>query len=162
VGGLLLAGCGGGASTTAPTSAITNPPAPTRNAILNISCGCFETYEGDPKTVRFSPTLLGFSGSQVLTFSNSGTDTLTVTNIVPVGLEGDGSKAFSASPTAFALPPGQLRTVTVVFRPVNALPAGVSYLAADSARLTVTSDQTGGDTSVVLLGCHRYDTTQGC
>jgi hypothetical protein len=87
---------------------------------------------------------------------------LTVTNIVPAGFEGDGSKVFSASPTAFALAPGQLQTVTVVFRPINALPGGQSFLAADSARLRVTSDQTGGDTSVFLLGCHRYDSTQGC
>jgi len=92
----------------------------------------------DPLDVDFGTVDQGLTASEVVTVSNQGTSTLTVTGI---SLTGSGDFSWTAAGIPGALSPGDSGTLTVTYGP--------SDLVADSGTLTLTS--TDPDEAIVTV-----------
>jgi Abnormal spindle-like microcephaly-assoc'd, ASPM-SPD-2-Hydin len=93
-----------------------------------------------PSSISFGNVSVGKSGSNTIAFSNSGTATVTVSN---VSIDGAGLNASGVS-NGIVLSPGQSATMAVTFAP-----AGTGSI---SGSVTVTSNATDSTTSVPVSG----------
>ncbi|MFC1483776.1 M6 family metalloprotease domain-containing protein [Candidatus Neomarinimicrobiota bacterium] len=116
-------------------------------------------------TLDFGSAFVGYPTSDTLVISNNGTDVLSVTDISA------DLTAYSASPTAFDLAPGDSQSVGIVFEPTTtgSFPATLTITSNDTTKtvavlgeaieppvIAVTpdhfvADQVPGDTSIQVL-----------
>ena len=128
---VLASGCSSPESSpTVPTSTAANSSTGSAAAtrILALS--------GD---VAFGSVMVGATGTQTLTLSNTGNTALTWTNVVFTSAIGS---VFTRDTTAGVIAAGRSQTVTLTFAPVEAR----SY----STTLTVTSDATSGTSTAAV------------
>jgi len=123
VGALLISACGSDSSNPAP-----QPSTTSQTKIIGLV-----------GNLAFGSVAVGSrSASALLTISNSGTSTLTVTGmLVPGG-------AYSANWTSGTIPPGGSQPVSVAFTPTTA--------GTFNGSLIVNGDQTSGTNSIAISG----------
>jgi hypothetical protein len=124
--GICVSTCGGSSSsTTTPTP---TPPSTTR--VIGLS-----------GNLAFGDVAAGSTATSVLTITNTGNATLTVTG---VSAPSAGSGIYTASWTSGTIPTGGSQAVTIKFAPATA----ISY----SGTLTVSADQTSGANTIPISG----------
>jgi len=115
-------------SVTSNAATLTVNPAPAPGIQVN------------PASINFGNTLVGSSLSQVLIITNTGTSTLSISQVAQSGA------AFTVS--GFSLPlnvnPGQQTTITVAFLPTS--------VGASAGNISIVSNAPTSPTSVVLSG----------
>ena len=133
---ILVWACGG--STTSPSST------PTSNPVLSVT-GTNFTIAGIP-SLRFATTPIGSSSAMPLSLQNTGTSTLSISDIKLGGWLNDTSH-FSVSATSATIAPNQTITVNVTFAPKFS--TGLCFM---ETQLTVVGNQSGGDVTIGLHG----------
>jgi hypothetical protein len=128
--GICVSTCGGSSSsTTTPTP---TPPSTTRVIGLSGNLAFGDVAAGSTAT------------SVLLTITNTGNASLTVTGVSPPSA---GSGIYTASWTSGTIPTGGSQAVTIRFAPA----AAISY----SGTLTVSADQTSGAPTIILSFSHH-------
>jgi ASPM-SPD-2-Hydin domain-containing protein len=133
--------CGG--STMSPSSTPTPTPT-TTNSVLSIT-GTNYTIVGIP-SLRFATTPIGSSSTLPLSLQNTGTGTLSISDMKLGGWLNDTSH-FSVSATTTTIAPNQTITVNVTFAPKFS--TGICFM---ETQLTVVGNQSGGDVKIGLHG----------
>lgn len=124
--------CGGGGGGTTPTAnpPATNPPSATPTRVIGVS-----------GNLAFGSVAVGNTTTSPFTISNSGTATLTVSNIaMSSGL----ASAYSTNWTGGTIAAGGSQQVILSFAP----PAAQAY----NGTLTVNGDQTSGTNTIAISG----------
>ena len=126
-----------GSVTTLPFSGTGTTPAPAGTRIIGFPTGNDIRSSAPGGGVR-----VGESYSVVMTITNTGNSTLTVSRISFSSTYPNGATVFTASPTSGTVAPGGSLAVTVTFRPVTAINIWTT--------MTVASDATSGNGSALL------------
>jgi len=87
-------------------------------AVIDGLLGNVPAIDVDPAQVDFGPVVIGQSGAQLVTVTNTGAGELLVTDIVT------GGNPFTTNIDELTVPPGGSRTLLVKFTPLEAGPAG--------------------------------------
>ncbi len=130
-----------GQSTTLTITRLTNPNPVTQNFTVTsnkISGNDVVQASANTRIIGLSsvsfPSFTAATASQTMTVSNTGNNTLSVTNITST------NSRFTISPTSFTVAPGGNQVVTVTYIPTD--------FSSQSTTINVTSNATGGTTSV--------------